>query len=219
MVRYADDFVIVCTSEHEAELIKGKITTFLKESIGLELSDEKTKITHIADGFDFLGFNIRKYTQKSPKSKYHSIGKLEILPQKEKVINLLRRIKEVLSNNKTAGFLAKLSQKSPQESIIHTLNPMLQGFGMYYRFAVSKKTFSTIDCRLWQKLWKWAVRRHPKKTKKWIMRKYFTTTGRKWVFISETGKKINIMPLIPIVRFVKIKEGMRVHADDKETRE
>jgi len=126
------------------------------------------------------------------------------LPQKEKVINFLRRIKEVLSNNKTAGFLAKLSQKSPQESIIHMLNPMLQGFGMYYRFAVSKKTFSTI---VWEKLWRWAKRRHPKKTKKWIMRKYFTTTTPKWVFISETGKKINIMPRIPIVRFVMIKSG------------
>ncbi len=66
-----------------------------------------------------------------------------IKPSKDKVINFLRRIKEVLSNNKTAK----------QESIIYMLNPMLQGFGMYYRFAVSKKTFSTIDSQLWQKLW------------------------------------------------------------------
>jgi len=206
----ADDFVIVCKTEHEAEFIKGKIATFLLDSIGLELSNEKTKITHTADGFDFLGFNIRKYTQKSPKSKYHSIGKLLIKPQKEKVINFLRKIKEVLSNNKTAK----------QESIIHRLNPMLQGFGMYYRFAVSKKTFSTIDTRLWQKLWRWAKRRHPKKPKKWIMRKYFTTITPKWVFISETGeKKIRKMASIPIVRFVMIKTGMRVHDDDKETRE
>jgi len=210
IVRYADDFVIVCKSEYEAESIKGKIATFLLEFIGLELSSEKTKITHTADGFDFLGFNIRKYTQKSPKSKYHSIGKLLIKPQKQKVINFLRRIQEVLNSNKTAK----------QESIIHKLNPMLQGFGMYYRFAVSKKTFATIDHRLWGKLWRWAKRRHPKKGKKWIMRKYFTTTGRKWVFKDETGdKKIRIMPLIPIVRFVKIKSSMRVHASNKETRE
>jgi len=210
IVRYADDFVIICKSNHEAELIKGKITTFLKENIGLELSNEKTKITHTADGFDFLGFNIRKYTQKSPKSKYHSIGKLLIKPQKEKVINFLRRIKEMLSNNKTAK----------QGSIIYKLNPMLQGFGMYYRFAVSKKTFAAIDHRLWDKLWRWAKRRHPKKPKKWIMRKYFTTITPKWVFKDETGdKKIRITASIPIVRFVKIKSGMRVHADDKETRE
>jgi len=219
IVRYADDFVIVCKSEQEAEVIKGKIATFLLDFIGLELSNEKTKITHTAEkmqakpssfGFDFLGFNIRKYTQKSPKSKYHSIGKLLIKPQKEKVINFLRRIKEVLSNNKTAK----------QESIINMLNPMLQGFGVYYRFAVSKETFGTIDSRLWHKLWSWAKRRHPKKTKKWIMRKYFTTITPKWVFKDETGKKkIRKIALIPIVRFVKVKSGMRVHADDKETRE
>jgi len=137
----------------------------LKEKVGLELSNEKTKITHTADGFDFLGFNIRKYTQKSPKSKYHSIGKLLIKPSKEKVIKFIRRLKETLSNNKTAK----------QESIIRMLN-------MYYRFAVSKETFNTIDSRLWHKLWRWAKRRHPKRNRKWIMRKYFTTTGRKWVF-------------------------------------
>jgi len=209
IIRYADDFVIVCKSEHEAEYIKGKITIFLKENIGLELSNEKTKITHTADGFDFLGFNIRKYTQKSPKSKYHSIGKLLIKPQKEKVINFLRRTQEVLSNNKTAK----------QESIIHMLNPMLQGFGMYYRFVVSKKTLQTIDNCLWQKLWRWAKRRHPRKSKKWIMRKYFTTTGRKWIFKDKTGNEIRITTRIPIVRFVKIKSGIRVHANDKETRE
>jgi len=209
IIRYADDFIIICKSEQEAELIKGKIATFLKEKIGLELSNEKTKITHTADGFDFLGFNIRKYTHKSPKSKYHSIGKLLIKPQKEKVIKFLRRIQEVLNNNKTAK----------QESIIHKLNPMLQGFGMYYRFAVSQRTFSTIDHRLWHKLWRWAKRRHPRKPKKWIMRKYFTTTGRKWVFKDEAGNKIRQSAYIPIVRFVKIKSGMRVHADDKETRE
>jgi len=198
IVRYADDFVIVCKSEQEAEFIKGKIAKFLLDFIGLELSNEKTKITHTADGFDFLGFNIRKYTHKSPKSKYHSIGKLLIKPQKEKVINFHRRIKEVLSNNKTAK----------QESIIHMLNPMLQGFGMYYRFVVSKKTFSNIDNHIWQKLWRWAKRRHPNRGKKWIMKKYFTPTAPKWVFKDETGEqKIRKTASIPIVRFVKIKSG------------
>jgi len=209
IVRYADDFVIVCKSKQEAEVIKGKIATFLKDAIGLELSNEKTKITHIAEGFDFLGFNIRKYTDKSKYSKYYHVGKLLIKPQKEKVINFLRRMQEVLSDNKTAK----------QEGIIRMINPMIQGFGMYYRFAVSKKTFSTIDSRLWHKLWRWAKRRHPKKGKKWIMRKYFTMTTPKWVFKDEIGKKIRKIAYIPIVRFVMLKTGMRIHADDKETRE
>jgi len=210
IIRYADDFVIVCASEQKAELIKEKIATFLKDSIGLELSDEKTKITHISEGFDFLGFNVRKYTLRSPRSKYHQIGKLLIKPQKEKVINFLRRIQEVLNNNKTAK----------QESIIHMLNPMLQGFGMYYRFAVSKKTFSHIGSRLWTMLWRWAKRRHPKKSKKWIVKKYFETEGkRKWVFKDSIGNKIINVPSIPIIRFTILKAGIRVHADDKDTKE
>jgi RNA-directed DNA polymerase len=209
LIRYADDFVIVCGSKTEAERIKSKIASFLNERIGLELSDEKTSITHISDGFDFLGFNIRKYCVKSDNSKYAKIGKLLIKPQKEKVFKLTRKIQEVLDNNKTAK----------QESIINTLNPIIQGYGMYNRFAVSKKTFSTIQDKIWRKLWRWAKRRHPKKPKTWIMKKYFTTTGRAWMFKDETGNKIMNIVSIPIVRYVKIKEGMRVHANDKETRE
>lgn len=209
LIRYADDFVIVCKSKVEAEFIKGKIAEFLYEEIGLTLSDEKTCITHISDGFDFLGFNIRKYHKKSPKSKLHTIGKLLIKPQKEKVLKVTRKMQETLDNNKTAK----------QMSIISILNPIIQGYGMYNRFVVSKRTFSLIDSRLWHKLWKWAKRRHPKRSNTWIRRKYFTTTGRKWMYKDETGNKIMNMASIPIVRYVKIMKGMRVHAKDKETRE
>jgi len=209
IIRYADDWVLVCSSSQEAIDIKERIAIFLKDNIGLELSDEKTRITHISEGFNFLGFNIKKYTEKSHRSKYHEIGKLLIKPQKEKVIKLLKNTREALSKNKTAK----------TESIIRKLNPMLQGFAMYYRFVVSNKTFSNIDNQLWRKLWNWAVRRHPNKSKKWIMRKYFTTTGRKWVFKDETGKKIIKIALIPIGRFVQIKSNMRVHSGDKKTKE
>jgi len=209
IVRYADDFVIVCKSKAEAESFKDKIEKFLREKIGLELSNEKTKITHISNGFDFLGFNIRKYTEKSPKSKYHSIGKLLIKPQKEKVIKFLQKIQELLGYNKTAK----------QDKIIRILNPMLQGYSMYYRFVVSYDTFSTIDSEIWEKLWRWAKRRHQNKPKKWIMKKYFTASGRKWVLKDEAGKKVIKTASIPIERYVKIKSGMRVHAGDKETRE
>jgi len=207
IVRYADDFILVCKSKAAAEFIKGKIATFLYEEIGLTLSDEKTRITHISEGFDFLGFNIRKYYEKSPKSKFHKSGKLLIKPQKEKVLKVTRKIQEVLNSNKTAK----------QESIISMLNPIIQGYGMYNRFVVSKRTFSSIDAQVWQSLWGWAKRRHPMKSKKWIMRKYFTTTGRKWMFKDETGNKIKNMASIPIVRHVQITGGMRVHAN--ETRE
>ena len=120
LVRYADDFVIVCKTKAEAKTVKEEITTVL-EGIGLELSEEKTIITHISDGFDFLGFNLRKYYQKSPKSKYHGTGILLIKPQKEKAVKVTRKMQETLDSNKTAK----------QASIIHKLNPIIQGYGMY----------------------------------------------------------------------------------------
>ena len=211
IVRYADDFVLVCKSEQEAIDIKEKIANFLKSNIGLTLSDEKTRISHISKGFEFLGFNIRKYNYKSPKSKYYEVGQLLIKAQKEKVTNFLRNIQEVLDKNKTAK----------PENIIRMLNPQLQGFAMYYRFAVSQKIFSYIGKKLWEKLWRWAKRRHPNKSKKWIFRKYFTINAktRNGVFKSETGDQIIAIDLIPIVRFRMIKSGMRIHAGDKQTKE
>ena len=118
-------------------------------------------------------------------------------------------MQEILDSNKAAK----------QGSIINMLNPVIQGYGMYNRFVVSKRTFSSINSCLWHKLWRWAKRRHPNKPKKWIMSKYFTTMGRKWVFKDEIGKKIMNMESIPIVRYVSTRKGMRVHADDKETKE
>ena len=85
---------------------------------------------------------------------------------------------------------------------------------------IGRKTFSTIDDQIWNMLWKWAKRRHPNKSGAWITRKYFTTTtGQKWVFKDETGNEIRSMTRIPIVRYVMIRSGMRVHANDSETKE
>ena len=134
------------------------------EKISLTLSDDKTNITNIHDGFNFLGFNIRKYRAKSPKHKYHEVGKLLITPQDEKVIDHLWEVKQILKQNKMAR----------QDTIIRLLNPKLQGFALYYRFVVSQKTYNATDHNVWCKLWRWALRRHPKKSKNWIMKKYFT---------------------------------------------
>lgn len=116
IVRYADDFVIVCKSKRMAEEIKADITKHLAKEIGLTLSEEKTSITHITKGFNFLGFNIRKYpkrhAEKKPKSERDwSEYKLLIRPQKEKVLDFLSGCKEVLDNNKTAK----------QESVLPTV--------------------------------------------------------------------------------------------------
>ena len=207
IIRYADDFVINCRSKEEAETAKKEITAMLKDKLGLTLSEEKTQIKNVHEGFNFLGFNIRKYKQKSPKSKYHEVGKLLIKPQEEKIYSHLREQKQILSSNKQAR----------QESIIRKLNPVLQGWAMYYRFVVSKNVILRVNSELWEKLWMWAKRRHPNKPRRWIARRYFTTkTGAKWKFrtkdieLIDTGK-------IPIVRYVKVKSDARVH--DKEATE
>ena len=224
LVRYADDFVIPSISEPEAEEIKAEIATFLKEKIGLTLSQEKTKITHITKGFNFLGFNFRKY-KKDPKRSYLKEKQykalkpinekwvnhvLLITPEKEKVQNLLKECQKVLDTH----------QATPQGAVIQLIDPKLIGWGMYYRHVVSSDIFTKVDHEIWWKLFRWAKRRHPNKSKKWIVSKYFSRQNRRHRFTDkETQTWITALSQIPIRRFVKIKGGIRVYDNDSKTKE
>lgn len=204
IIRYADDFVIVCKSEIEANKIKSEIADHLSNQTGLTLSEEKTKITHITKGFDFLGFNFRKYKlYNSDKTK------LLIKPQKEKVLNLLKSCKETLDNNKSA--------KLP--NIIFLLNQKLIGWGMYYRHVASKSTFSKVDYQLWWKAYRWAKRRHPNKSKSWIVNKYFSGEEKSVYFTcKDSNLQLFRLMSIPIRRrFVKVKSNVRVYDKDPNT--
>ena len=119
---------------------------------GLELSPEKTRITHIEDGFDFLGQNVRKYK-----------GKLLIKPSKKNQHAFLTKVREIIKANKsaTAG------------NLITQLNPLISGWANYHQHVASKRTFSDVDTAIFKALWRWAKRRHPNKNAKWIRRKYF----------------------------------------------
>jgi len=162
MVRYADDFIITGHSKEWLEQqVKPAVVEFLAER-GLALSPDKTKITHIKDGFDFLGWNIRKY-----------IGKLLMKPSKANVKAHLGKIREVIRANKTAT----------QATLIRLLNPILRGWANYHSHVVAKETFARVDDRIWSMLWRWAVRRHPRKGARWVKAKYFTSKGsRNWEF-------------------------------------
>ena len=131
MVRYADDFIITGHSqewlEHE---VKPAVVEFLAER-GLVLSPEKTKITHIRDGFDFLGWNIRKYDDK-----------LLMKPSKANVKAHLDKIREVIKGNKT----------TKQASLIKLLNPILRGWANYHSHVVAKETFARVDNKVWSML-------------------------------------------------------------------
>jgi RNA-directed DNA polymerase len=174
-IRYADDFIITgATKELLENEIKPAIEQFMAER-GLRLSEEKTVISHIDDGFDFLGFNVRKYD-----------GKLLIKPGKKQVQRFLDKVRAVIDSKKTAK----------QINLIGLLNPIIRGWANYYRHKVSSETFGKVDHAIWSMLWQWAKRRHPKKGLKWIKEKYFRSQGQQnWVFAAtseETGKTLTL---------------------------
>ena len=168
VVRYADDFVVTARDKGSLEIIQDQIKQWLSTR-GLELSTEKTLITSMDEGFDFLGFNHRHYD-----------GKLLIKPSKKKVLDFCNRI----------GTEIKALNGVEQEVVIKKLNPILRGFANYYKGVVSKETFSYISSRVWQYLWQWAKRRHPNKNTKWTRKRYFKTiNGNKWTFATTTSDR------------------------------
>lgn len=169
VVRYADDFVITAASK---ELLENEVRPWVEQFLsvrGVELSREKTQITHIHQGFDFLGWNFRKYVPKSPYRK----DKLLIKPSKKNISAFYRKMREIV---KGSGTLT-------QEALIGQLNPVLRGWAHYHAPVVAKATFSTLDHLIHWRLWRWAKRRHPKKSAAWIRKKYFhSINGRNWLF-------------------------------------
>lgn len=166
MVRYADDFIITGESK---ELLENEVKPLLKRFLrerGLELSEEKTMVTHINQGFNFLGFNIRKYNKK-----------LIIKPEKERAKRMLLKVKEVIKKNASCR----------QDYLILLLNPILYGWANYYKHCCASKIFYNIDNQIYFKLRKWGIRRHPNKTWSWVAMKYFHRVGkRRWQFSYKT---------------------------------
>jgi RNA-directed DNA polymerase len=192
VVRYADDFVVTGVSKDVLEL---KVLPAVRQFIaarGLELSEEKTRITNIAEGFDFLGQNVRKYD-----------GKLLIKPAKKSVKSLLDKVREIIKGNASVT----------QEALIQKLNPVIRGWAMYHRHVVAKASFSSIDSHIWQLLWKWARRRHPMKGARWVKNRYFRADAdRSWDFATEgpadgstSGFRLFRAMTIPITRHVKVR--------------
>lgn len=195
IVRYADDFVIIAESKEKAKEIKSHINIFLKETIGVELSDEKTKVTEISKGFDFLGFNFRKYTRNKKE-------KLLIKPSKDNVKRVLQKIRDITR---------KCREMTP-EGLIRTLNPIINGWGNYYRHVVAKVTFQNIDKEVWTMVWQWTKAKHQNTPHKSLRKTYFPKTGnRNWVFQGKDGAKLAQAKRIPIKRYVKILNDKRVY--------
>ena len=193
VIRYADDFIVTGASKELLETeVRPWIEAFLAER-GLRLSVAKTKIVHIDQGFDFLGWNFRKYS-----------GKLLIKPSKKNVQAFYEKLKKVISENLGAK----------QEHLIRLLNPMLRGWAQYHSPVVAKEAFSRMESLLFWRLMRWAKRRHPKKKVDWIARKYWRSVDdRNWVFATpvttkEGGKEmleLYSMSGTPIERHKKVR--------------
>jgi len=205
-IRYADDFIITGRTK---ELLEGEIKPLVEQFLqkrGLELSSTKTVITHVEQGFDFLGQNVRKY----PK------GKLLIKPSKKNVKVFLDGIRKIIK--------AALGMSAAE--LIDWLNPKIRGWANYHRHVVSKRVFRRVDRAIFISLWQWARRRHQKKSLGWLKQKYFEQQGHNnWAFFGESyddegiPHKVRLLyaSRTPIQRHVKVKAEANPYDSDYET--
>lgn len=189
LIRYADDFLVTATNKNILEnQVRPAIEAFLAKR-GLELSEEKTVISNVSEGFDFLGKNIRKYKDN-----------LVIKPSKKNVKTFLDKIQATV----------KTYQAVKTISLLRKLNPMIRGWTMYHRMDIAADTFRYVDHRIWQMIWRWAIRRHRNKNKQWIKERYFKHhQGRDWTLydFDEEGNQLILFMAskVAIKRHVPIK--------------
>jgi len=164
-VRYADDLVVLCHSQQQAGQVKARLAEWLTPR-GLAFNEDKTKIVHLSEGFDFLGFGVRRYPNR----------KLLIKPSQAAI----RRARERLASE------TRTLRGSNATAVIAALNPVIRGWAAYYRGVVSSGVFSSLDGYMWKLTYKWATWRHNNKPKRWIVGRYFgkfnTFRNDRWVF-------------------------------------
>jgi RNA-directed DNA polymerase len=216
VIRYADDFVIIHKSKDVIIRAKELLVNWLKAR-GLELSQEKTKMVHSTEGFDFLGFNCKHYDtesgshwqKKNSKSKVIRNGKLLIKPSHDSVKQHYANISDQIDTMKSWK----------QEEVIGKLNPMITGWANYYKSSVASKIFSKMDQLIWLKLRKWCIRRCGRKSAAQNIQANFHEIGtRKWCFATfKDGKPDLILKKysdVKIKRHVMVKMGKSYYDGD-----
>jgi RNA-directed DNA polymerase len=188
LIRYADDLVALCHSEHEAMQVKARLAAWLAPR-GLAFNEDKTRIVPLDKGFDFLGFTVRRQS-----------GKLLIKPSQA----ALRRIRERLRTEMRA------LRGANAEAVIKRLNPIIRGWAAYYRTVVSSKAFGGLDDYMWKLTYKWAKHGHPNKSRRWIVKRYFDAFNKsrrdRWVFGDrESGAYLAKFAWTKIVRHQLVK--------------
>ena len=171
LIRYADDMIITADTKETAENIKQMLIEFL-EKRGLELSEEKTLITHISDGFSFLGWTFRKFGDK-----------FKAQPSKGSVQSIVDKVHKIFRKGRSWT----------QDGIIREINPILRGWSNYHSIVSVSRTFSKIDNTIFNMCYAWAKRRHPKESRTKVVRKYWYQIGpRKWVFSTESQELFSL---------------------------
>jgi RNA-directed DNA polymerase len=190
VARYADDIVVMAKSLPAIEQACLVVTAFLDER-GLALHQENTRMVQRTEGFECLGFHVQLRGQK-----------LLITPQQQQVHARLQGVRSWLKTHQTVA----------AEVVIRHLNPLIRGWAMYDRHVVSTHTFQTVDYHLWRARWCWVERRHPKKPKRWVYRRYFAGGKSGATFYTERrdrrGKtsrlRFDRMPAMPLIRHVQV---------------
>ncbi|MFC0866399.1 group II intron reverse transcriptase/maturase [Sphaerimonospora cavernae] len=188
LVRYADDFVVCCHSQRQAEQVKADLGGWLALR-GLSLNEDKTSIVHASQGFDFLGFNVRRYH-----------GKLLIRPSKTAVTRLRERLRSEMLRLRGAN----------AQAVIRALNPIVRGWAAYYRGVVSSRIFKRLDEYVWWLTWRWARRGHTNKSRYWTYNRYYGKFNKfrndQWVFGDrDSGSYLVKFSWTAIVRHVAVK--------------
>src|SRR6266540_515026 len=165
LVRYADDLMALCHSREQAEQVEARLAAWLAPR-GLAFNEDKTRVVGLEDGFEFLGFHVRRYRN----------GKLLIKPSKAAVQRFRERLTAEMRSLRGAN----------AHAVIARLNPIIRGWSAYYRSVVSERTFVQLDTHMWKLARSWAKRRHPNKSGRWVVDRYFgafhPTRRDRWIF-------------------------------------
>jgi RNA-directed DNA polymerase len=190
VIRYADDLVALCHSRQEAIEVKARLAAWLTPR-GLAFNEDKTRVVTLDEGFDFLGFNVRRYR-----------GKLLIKPSKAAVRRIRKRLATELRSLRGAN----------AQAVIKRLNPVIRGWAAYYRTQVSSETFGNLDHYLWKVTYKWATFSHENKSASWVFARYFAKFNKsrqdRWVFGDRnSGAYMHRFAWTHIVRHEIVKSG------------
>jgi len=210
VVRYADDLVVFCESCADAEQVAEQILPAWLSQRGLSLSAEKTRIVHLTEGFDFLGFHVRHYpAPQTTRTGY----KLLIKPSKKSVSGLRKKLRGI--------WLEAVSQ--PLGTLLRRLNPLIRGWANYFRTAVASKTFQKLDRWMFRRTVRYLKRRHPHKPKAWCIQRYWGRLNPAkqkdpWVFGDKaSGHYLLKFGWFPIKRHVLVRST--ASPDDPRLRE